>query len=191
MKVEVQNYQKSINATNFTPKQISIIWDFYVTKSIAKTASQRRRISDYGWKQIPWKEMVRVADVSESNIKILLANRINTTLSNYDLQIVAGKEHNKTNIPIEIDIPKIICLTPYKIDDEEDPEPDFGEAESVLTHIRNSFAHGLTYFFDNGNALFEDKDQRGNITARIILNQHTLLDWIKLIDKSQKFYEIE
>lgn len=189
MKVEVQNYQKSINETGFTPEQISTIWDFYVTKSIAKTASQRRLISEYGWKQIPWKEMVKKAGVSDGNIKILLANSINKTLSDFDLQILDGKGDNKKIIPIEIDVPKIICLTPFKIADEEAPKADFGEAESVLTHIRNSFAHGLTYFFDNGNALFEDKDQRGNISARMILHQQTLLDWIMLIDKNKKYYD--
>lgn len=190
MKVEVQNYHKSINETGFTPEQISVIWDFYVTKSIAKTASQRRLISDFGWKQIPWKQMVKTAGISEKNIKILLANSINNTLSAFDLQIFEGKGEKRKNIPIEIDIPKIVCLTPFKISDEEAPKADFGEAESVLTHIRNSFAHGMTYFFDNKNVLFEDKDQRGNISARMILHRHTLLDWIELIDKDKKFYNI-
>ena len=95
---------------------------------------------------------------------------------------------DKHNKEIEIDIPKIVCLTPYSIADEENPKAKVGEAESVLTHIRNAFAHGNTYFFDNGNVLFEDKDQRGVITARMILKQKTLLDWISIVDKEQRFY---
>ena len=79
-------------------------------------------------------------------------------------------------------------LSPYTIADGESPKGRVGEAESVLTHIRNSLAHGNTYFFENGNVLFEDKDMKGIITARIILKQQTLLDWISLIDKDQKFY---
>ena len=106
----------------------------------------------------------------------------------YDLNITEGKGNGKHNRAIEIDIPKIVCLTPYTIADGESPKGRVGEAESVLTHIRNSFAHGNTYFFENGNVLFEDKDMKGIITARIILKQQTLLDWISLIDKEQKFY---
>lgn len=79
-------------------------------------------------------------------------------------------------------------MTPYSIADEEKPKARVGEAESVLTHIRNSFAHGNTYFFDNGMFMIEDKDQRGNPTARMILKKQTLLDWIKLVDASQTFY---
>lgn len=188
MKTIVQNHKKSINQTLFTPEQVAVIWDFYVTKSIAESASQKRKITDYGYKQFPWKEMLDKAGISSDNVKILLANSINKTLELYDLNITEGKGNGKHNRAIEIDTPKIVCLTPYTIADGESPKGRVGEAESVLTHIRNSFAHGNTYFFENGNVLFEDKDMKGIITARIILKQQTLLDWISLIDKEQKFY---
>lgn len=58
MKVEVQSYKKSINQSGFTDDQIAIIWDFYVTKAIAESASQIRRASDYGLKELPWKDMI-------------------------------------------------------------------------------------------------------------------------------------
>ena len=188
MKTIVQNYKKSINQTLFTPEQVAIIWDFYVTKSIAESASQKRKITDYGYKQFPWKEMLAKAGISSDNVKILLANSINKTLEQYDLTITEGKGENKQNKAIEIDVLKIVCLTPYTISDEESPKGRVGEAESVLTHIRNSLAHGNTYFFETGTVLFEDKDMRGVITARIILKQQTLLDWISLIDKDQQYY---
>ena len=188
MKIEIQNYKKSINESQFTLAQVAMIWDFYVTKSVAASASQKRKITDYGLKVFPWEDMKKSASIAEKDIKILSANSINKTLATYDLEITEGKGAQKRNKAIEIDVPKIVCLTPFSIADEEKPSPKYGEAESVLTHIRNSFAHGLTYFFDNGNMLFEDKDQRGTITARIILKQQTLLDWIKLIDKDERYY---
>ena len=188
MKIEIQNCKKSINESQFTLAQVAMIWDFYVTKSVAASASQKRKITDYGLKAFPWEAMKKRASIAEKNIKILTANSINKTLATYDLEITEGKGDQKRNKAIEIDVPKIVCLTPFSIADEEKPLPKYGEAESVLTHIRNSFAHGLTYFFDNGNMLFEDKDQRGTITARIILKQQTLLDWIKLIDKDERYY---
>lgn len=60
-----------------------------------------------------------------------------------------------------------------------------GKAESILTHIRNAFAHSNTYFFDNNMVLLEDKS-KGIITAEILLPMKILLDWIKLIDKDEK-----
>ena len=191
MKIEVQDFKKSINQSSFTPDQIAIIWDFYVTKAIAESASQRRRANDYGLKELPWKEMLLAAGVSTNNVKVLLANSINKTLVDFDLEITEGKGTEKRNRAIEIDIPKILCLTPYSIADEEKPKARVGDAESVLTHIRNAFAHGNTYFFDNQMVLLEDKDQRGTVTARMILRNQTLLDWISLIDSAQRFYVLK
>lgn len=190
MLVEVQSYKMSINDGGFTEGEIALIWEAYVTKAIAKSAAQRRRVSDYGLKELPWKDMLEVAEVTTDMLKILPANSINKTLIHYDLEIVEGKRDNKHNKAIEIDVPKIVCLTPYSIADEEIPKPSVGDAESVLTHIRNSFAHGNTYFFDNGNMMLEDKDQRGGITARMILHKSTLIDWISLIDPKHFFYDV-
>lgn len=187
MKVEVQGYQKSINQSSFSLAQAAMIWDFYVTKSVAASASQKRTVNDYDLKAFPWKEMLRIAQLDNDNVKILPANSINRTLAAFDLEITTGTKDQKHNREIEIDTPKIVCLTPYSIADEDKPKPKYGDAESVLTHIRNAFAHGLTYFFDNGNVLFEDRNN-GIITARIILKQQTLLDWIALIDHKQKYY---
>ena len=60
----------------------------------------------------------------------------------------------------------------------------------LFRHIRNSLAHGDTFFFDNGNLLLEDKD-KSTITARILINQQTLIDCIKVIDKEGKRYTIK
>ena len=187
----VQPYKKSINESAFSNEQVAMIWDFYVTKSIAASASQKRTASDYGKKNLPWKEMCKVANLSPKNVKILLANSINKTLEALDLSITSGSGNNKKEHPIEIGVPRIACLTPYTIADEDTPKAKVGEAESVLTHIRNSFAHGNTYYFENQFVLFEDKDQKGTITARIILAQQTLIDWINLIDSEQRYYIIK
>ena len=192
MKVEVQNFKKSINETNFTDEQIKMIWDFYVTKSVASSASQKRTISDYGKKQFPWKEMLKVANISNENVKILFADTIDKTLANKDLITSEKKGKSTVNKAIEIDVCKIVCVRRYTIADEDEPTPTngVGKVECVLTHIRNAFAHGNTYFFDNGNVLLEDRTSgsTGKITARIIIHKQTLLDWISLIDKDHRFY---
>lgn len=188
MKVEIQKYHKSIYNSGLTKDQETVIWDFYVTHSFASSANQKRKISDYGLKSIPWDKMKAVANLEPENVRVLLANSINKTLKENGLEVVSGKGEDKHNCPIEIDLPKIVCLTPYTISDFDAPKGKCGEAESVLTHIRNSLAHGLTYFFDNGNVLFEDKTQSGIITARIILRLQTLLDWVKVIDINETYY---
>ena len=185
MRVEVQKYQKSINDSKFSLAQIAMIWDFYVTKSVAETASQKRKLEDYGLTKYPWIKMLEIAEISKNNIKILPANSINKTLSAFGLETTGKKK--SIHKEIEIDVPKIVCSTSYTIADEEKPKVKYGEAECVLTHIRNAFAHGLTYFYDNGNVLFEDMN-KNVITARIILKQQTLLDWIALIDFNHKYY---
>ncbi len=179
-KVQASLYKKSIYDVGLPREQEAAIWDFYVTKSIANSASQKRSISDYGWSKIPFKEMTNSAGISEDNIKILLATSINETLRQFELD--RGSEKKENNI--EIDILKIVCSTPFTIADENPPKARFGDAESVLTHIRNAFAHGNTYFFDNGNVMLEDKN-KNIITARIIIKQQTLLDWIFIIDKKR------
>ena len=176
-------YKKSIYDIGLPREQEAAIWDFYVTKSIASSASQRRTISDYGWKNIPFKEMLSSAGILSNNVKILPATSINETLKKYNLD--TGKANDEKEI--EIDELKIVCLTPFTIADENPPKAKVGDAESVLTHIRNAFAHGNTYFFDNGKVLLEDKNSNV-ITARILIDVQTLLDWIPIVDNLHRFY---
>ncbi len=188
-KIEVQKWKKTIHEIGLSAEHESIIWDFYVSKAIAKTCAQSRTAANYGLTKLPWNEMLDKAGIIKSNVKILCANTITKTLKEYDLTITVDGKKEGIPQPIDIDTPRIVCLTPYTISDEDAPTAKVGEAESVLTHIRNAFAHGGTYFFDNGNMLLEDKD-RGVITARIIIKVETLLDWIGLIDKAHKYYTI-
>lgn len=191
VRVAVQPFRKSINEGSFSSEQIAMIWDFYVTKSIAASAAQKRTASCYGHKSLPWKDMCTIANLTESTMKILPANSINKTLEELDLAIETGKGNERRNNPIDIDTPRIACLSPFSIADEEPPKAKVGDAESVLTHIRNAFAHGNTYFFENQFVMFEDKDPRGIITARIMLSQHTLIDWISTVDNGRRYYAID
>lgn len=65
-------YKKSIYDIGLPREQEAVIWDFYVTKSIASSASQRRAISDYGWKNIPFKEMLSSACILSNNVTKLI-----------------------------------------------------------------------------------------------------------------------
>jgi len=178
LKINISKFKKSINESNFTDEQIKIIWDFYVTKSIADTASQKRTVQDYGINRLPLKEMMKVAGISDNRLKILAATSINNTLSEFELN---------TKDKVDIDNTGIVCITQFTIEDEKAPKKIHGDCESILRHIRNSFAHGNTYFFNNGNLLLEDK-KGSKITASILIEQQTLIDWIRLIDIDEKYY---
>ena len=132
MKCLIQNYHKSIYDCGLPKEQETIIWDFYVTHAIAGSASQGRKASDYGLSSLPWDEMKKIAAIDASNVKILLANSINKTLANSNLEITEGKGAHKHFVAIEVDVPKIVCSTPYSIADEDPPKGKVGEAESVL-----------------------------------------------------------
>lgn len=190
MRVIVQEYKKSIYDIGLDKDSEAIIWDFYVTKAMCKSASQGRRVSDYGRKNIPYEEMLTTADISSDNAVVLLANTMHDTLQKLDLETAHESGKSERRLEIETEPCRFAILTPFTISDNEKPKEKCGRGESLLTHIRNSFAHGNTYFFEDKRVMLEDKDQRGNITARIIIKVNTLFDWIHLIDKDEKYYHI-
>lgn len=188
MKQTINQFKKSINESSFSIEQIAMIWDFYVTKSMAGSAAQRRKISDYGQSQIPFAKMLNAATIDDNHYAVLLADKMPLTLKELDF-VVAGSKG--VEIEIDIDTPRFAFLMGYSISDNEPPKAknDCSKAEGLLTHIRNAFAHGNTYFFPNGNVLLEDKNG-STITAMILIKQQTLLDWIKIIDCDERYYRI-
>lgn len=187
-KVFVQQFKKSINESGFTLPQVAIIFDFYVTRSLSGSAAQKRKITDYGISKIPFDKMMEMAGIENKQCAGIMADRMPATLAEMGLQI-AGV--NGQPIEIDIETPRAAYLIPYQITDTSKPQAKSGgKGECLLTHIRNAFAHGNTYFFDNGKVLLEDKNA-STITARILICQQTLLDWIALIDKAQRYYVLQ
>lgn len=187
MKTIIQKYKKSINEAGFSERQILILWDFYVTKSMSSTAAQCRKPSDYGIKQLNINSLMKTAGISDGCSKFLLADTMKKTLKAMDLSY-SGKKG--AAVEIDIDRVRIAFTTPYSISDDEPPKAKEGysHAKSLFIHMRNAFAHGNTYFFDNGNALFEDRKD-SNVTAMILINKKTLLDWIVQVDSAERFYK--
>ena len=59
-----------------------------------------------------------------------------------------------------------------------------GICDSLLSHIRNSFAHGRLSFYEKNNNTYivlEDIDNKKTVTARMILSKQTLLKWKTII----------
>ena len=60
-----------------------------------------------------------------------------------------------------------------------------GESDSLLSHIRNSFAHGRLSFYASGEDVYiamEDIDNKKHVSARMILSKQTLLHWKTIIE---------
>ena len=60
-----------------------------------------------------------------------------------------------------------------------------GENDSLLSHIRNSFAHGrLAFYLDNDEVYvaMEDIDDKKHVSARMVISKRTLLRWKTIIE---------
>ncbi len=188
MQGNIFEYKKPIYEIGLPKDLESTIWDFYVTRSFANSASQKRTVKDFGIKQIPFKKMMQKAEITDDNCKILTCTTMKKALADLKLEVEGKDERgNKTTIEIDFDTPRICCLQSFTVNEDIKVVPSGSQADCILTHIRNSFAHGNTYFFDNGNVLLEDKD-RGKVTARMLIAVESLIDWIKLIDSSHIVY---
>lgn len=177
--------KKSLKDSPFSYAQIDMLWDFYVTHAISGGSGLARSIDDYGWKKddnkkngypVLEKKLIEKAGL-DNNICFIRSATCKDTLSAMDL---SGDR-------ICIKHPRAVLLQKYSTTVDENEKISFsGGGENhvncLFRHIRNAFAHGNTYFFDSGTVLLEDCDN-SKITAEILIEQQTLLDWIKIIDK--------
>lgn len=61
-----------------------------------------------------------------------------------------------------------------------------GECDSLLSHIRNSFAHGRLSFYVDDQEVYvamEDIDDKKHVSARMIVSKRTLLNWKTIIEE--------
>lgn len=189
-KIEWQSYKRSLKDSLFSHAQVSMLWDFYVTHSFAGESGQEYTLDDYGWdlnnnrdRTLRTLEDQLLKQAGISKLCCIRAGTIKDTLVACDL----SGEH------ICIEHPRAVLMQKFGTTVDENEVIKFsGVGENRITclfrHIRNSFAHGNTYFF-NHTVLLEDKDGK-KITARILLQQQTLLDWISIVDKDKKHYEL-
>lgn len=194
MRTTVQRFQSSLYETNeLNAEESSAIWDFYVSKSPASSAAQKRSASSYGLKELPYDEMLEIAGFSSANREMLMATDISGVLNELDLSIERKVKGRDKKMPVEIDIdtPRFVCMQNFTIKDRsKQASPSISKPITLLTHIRNSLAHGCTFFLPNRNVLFQDKaaGNKGKTTAMILMPTACLITWIRLIDYTGKYY---
>lgn len=190
-KVEWELYKRSLKESPFSHAQVSMIWDFYVTHSFAGESGQAYTLEEYGWDFSKNREST-LKELEEQLLKAAGINEMCCIRSTTIKDTLTACDFSGKNICIEH--PRVVLMQRYNITVDENERMRFaGGGENRITclfrHIRNSFAHGNTYFFDNSAVLLEDKDG-SKATARVLLQQKTLLNWISIIDKDKKYYEL-
>lgn len=184
-KYDIQNRKMAIKDSGFSADEVNLIWDFYVTKSPAEQSAQSISFINYGWADTtnkengyPALENALAKDAGIESFYMIRATSIKKTLNLVDLG-------NKT---ICIEHPRAVLMRKYSISVDEKEKMKFTRSESrvacLFRHIRNSFAHGNTYFFENDMMLLEDKD-KSTVTSRILLPRKSLLSWIDITDKDK------
>jgi hypothetical protein len=166
----------------FTSIQVEEILRFYLFNapilSIEKKSDRYgfKSLSYYGWEgrnlNIIKNKIFMAAKLSPENIDIVKKESINDELE--DKGLYNGK--------ICVDTSKLVIKQNYY---EKNMKQKETELQCLFRHVRNSFAHNQTYYFDNENILLEDFEKKDSkqkqISARIIIPKSALLDWMTLI----------
>ncbi len=190
-KIEKAEYKCSLKDSDYTDKECRVIWDFYVSRSFASATGLTIDFSEYGWNSsqsktdgLPALERKLAEAAGISSFCIIRSKSIKDTLQQM------GLFHNK----ICISHPRAVLMQNYHIDIDENEitkiASDESRIHSIFRHIRNSFAHGNTYFFPNKMCLLEDKDGSTKLTAEILIPCDALIRWIDIVDKEHRYYNI-
>ena len=182
----INKYKRSIREANYSKDNETVIWDFYVTKSLSRASSQHRQITDYHKDDFRrplnlLSLMLKVARVDEEKCKIVHGKSMNAGLAQLGL---LTDQYDAMNIAT----PRIACLIPYSRYDGADEHSAKNSVLWLMIHTRNALAHGRTYFFSNDFVMLEDLDFDKTLTSRMIFHKDTLLAWIKLFDKEKRYY---
>lgn len=184
-KVKYTDFKGSLKDSAFDDADVSLIWDFYVTHAFSGGSGQEITLESYGWNDkdadLNRLESLLMKSAGVSALCCIRATTIKDTLGACDM----------SNEMICIEHPRIVLQQKYSISINENEKIKFGggsgtenRIKCLFRHIRNAFAHGNTYFFENGNVLLEDKDGT-KVTARILIPQQALLEWIGIIDRNR------
>lgn len=187
-KVNISQFKRTIHCSGLNFDEVSIIWDFYVAHSFASACGQAITLEEYGWANtvskvngLPKLEEELMSSSGVEKLCCIRSTSIKDTLSACDL----------SGTVICVEHPRIVLQQLYELNYNENEEIHVSSKESriiaLFRHIRNALAHGNTYFFENGMVLLEDKES-SKITAKILIKKQTLLDWIYIIDKNERFY---
>lgn len=190
----VLNRQDDIALKNIlsSPDEINMIWDFYVSHAPILN-DQKEKGNGFGYRylgDIGWGGSVKLSELEKELIKsaglghfvMIKADEITETLKSMNLNDKICWKH-----------PRAVLKQSYTIKVRENGKIDITNSESrmvcLFRHIRNSLAHNRIYLSqDRTMILLEDAEDGGRLSARILIPVHSLVEWIKIVDRNKNFY---
>ena len=190
-KIEKAELKRSLKDFSFTDAECRVIWDFYVSRSFATATGLAIDLSDYGWNNsqsktdgLPALERKLAEAAGIESFCIVRSKTIKDTLQ----QMGLSQDRICTVHP------RAVMMQNFHVDIDENEKSkivsDESRIHSIFRHIRNSLAHGNTYFFPNEMCLLEDKESSTKITAEILIPCKVLLTWVSIVDKEHRYYDI-
>ena len=177
---------KTISAM-YSAEETSRLMGFYLcigpNESKNAPTTTIRSLADYGWRgtaQLAQLERKLLASSGIGSFCMLNSAKIDMTLEAMNLTDKICPNHPRAVIQ------RTITNLQYREDGSlQIKYQDANRMQCLLRHIRNSFAHGLTYQLTEGSLLLEDRNTKHdqNITARILVKKQTLIDWMDIIEK--------
>lgn len=188
-KSRLGDYCKPITQMEYTQDELIKIFDFYLSRALT-IKNNGTKGSEFGLralKELGWAGNAKLSSLERKLLQsagiqrfvIMISSSIDATIKNMDLD---GNICTKCPRAVL----KLDCKFELLEDGSIKKETSETRMECLFRHIRNSIAHGHTYYFPNNETLLlEDCDLDSRITARILLKKSTLLDWIGIIDEEQ------
>ena len=183
---DISIFRKSMRESGFSKSDEAAVWDFYVTKSLSRASNQHRFLTDYFKPSFCnpinlLDRMMKASNIIEDHCVIAPGKSITNALSKLGLadELAAG---------INITVPRIACLISSESDSTNLQYSVKRSVINIMLHVRNAFAHGNTYFFENDFLMLEDLSFDQSITARMIFHKSTLISWIRLFDENSCYY---
>lgn len=171
------------------------IYDFFVIHSVVDGISARGRdlLYDYGWSN-PWKKpyyLNKQLKTLTTDKYLLFSAQVYEQKKDSKQKELMDKALDKANMKIFPQYTKEkICIYDSKKN----------QILSTFAHIRNSITHCRFNVVDSEGTrvyCFEDIDTKRmpegkhKVSARIVLFEKTLIDWIDLIKRGESIYSIK
>ncbi len=183
-KIKISDYTTHISSMNFSQEEIVDIYSFYLEQApILKSSAPTdvfglKKLLEYGWRGNSDMSQLEGQLLKAGHLAhfiMIKADSIDNTLREMDLLENCCSEH-----------PRAVLKQESKVTVNEDGSVQVAQTETrmecLFRHIRNSLAHGRTYYFENDNIMLEDTDG-SKITARILIPARALIEWISIISK--------
>lgn len=191
-KTNMGSGKNSFENLPYTDEELRKILDFYLFHAPvckdhkeAGDGFELRYLGDYGW--------ASSADLNKLEREMLKSSGIT--------RFVLVKADTITEILDDMNLVGDICIThPRAVFNQlhKLTVTEYGEMKNtpgekrlvcIFRHIRNSLAHNRVYLYDGDMIMLEDAADDGKtVTSRILMKSKTLIDWIYIVDKGNKYY---